>query len=383
MKSYSLIIASVFVLMISSCGGKKNDNPTTDNNTSNATLNQADIFNLDAVNKYVSSADKEKQQPAKKEFLVGVDQYRNRKQVDSAITTFKNSICIYPFAKTYYELGNAYMDNNDYKTAIESYKISEKMSYEPISLVLYNQACAYSMLEDGDNSIKYVQLAIENGYTNLDHIMKDKDLDFVRKDPRFNETVKTAMAGNTSNTQVLFTMYKSHFDQLSFPYAVTEEKSQQLDFEKTISYDYDKFVPGMVNAEFSRDVGDEYFYVGKLSENESYVALLYSQAGMWAENPPVHVYLATYDPAKGNLIDFEKIGGMEYYSDSLRTAVIKEDMSVEVKYFEQQWEKNPDEYGYEGENKRTGLKQLVAKNFIVDARGNIKETQKLIGYNKR
>jgi len=383
MKSYSLIIASAFVLMVSSCGGKKNNTPATDNNTTTTQLNQADIFNLDAVNKYITAADKEKQQPAKKEFLVGVDQYRNRKQVDSAITTFKNSITMYPFAKTYYELGNAYMDKKDFKTAIESYKISEKMSYEPLSLVLYNQACAYSMLEDGNNSIKYVQLAIENGYTNLDHIMKDVDLDFVRKDARFNETVKTAMAGNTSNSEVLFSMYKSHFDQISFPYTLSEEKSQALDFEKTISYDYDAFVPGMVNAEFSRDVGDEYFYVGKLVENEQYVALLYSQAGMWADKPPVHVYLATYNPTKGKLIDFEKVGGLEYYSDSLRTAVIKEDLTVEVKYFEQQWEKNPDEYGYEGENKRTGLNQLTVKNFMVDAKGNIKETQKLIGYNRR
>ncbi len=275
------------------------------------------------------------------------------------------------------------MDKKDFKTAIESYKISEKLSYEPLSLVLYNQGCAYSMMEDADNSLKYVQLAIENGYTNLDHIMKDTDLDFVRKDARFNETVKTAMAGNTSNSGVMFTMYKSHFDEVALPYAITEEKSQQLDFDKTISYDYDAFVPGMVNSEFSRDVGDEYFYVGKVAENEQYVALLYSQAGMWADKPPVHVYLATYEPTKGKLIDFEKVGGMEYYSDSLRTAVVNKDMSVEVKYFIQEWEKNPDEYGYEGDNKRTGLNQVAARNFKIDAKGNIKETQKLMGYNKK
>jgi tetratricopeptide (TPR) repeat protein len=378
----SSFLLTAFTCLLVACGGKKS---TVDNNN-NTKINQlvqTDIFNKDAVNKYLISADKNQQQPAKKEFLIGVDQYRNRKQIDSAITTFKNSICIYPFAKSYYELGNAYMDKKDFKTAIESYKMAETMSYEPISLVLYNQCCAYSMMGDGDNAIKYIQLAIENGYTNLEHIMSDTDLDFVRMDDRFSETVKTAMAGNTSSDAVLFTMYKTHFEQISFPYMITEEKSQLLDFDKTISYDYDDFVPGMVNAEFSRDVGDEYFYVGKVMENEGFVALLYSQAGMWAEKPPVHTYLATYDAVKGKLIDFEKVGGMEYYSDSLRTAVVKEDMSVEVKYFVQEWEKDPDEYGYDAGNKRTALNLAATRNFKIDEKGNIREIQKMIGQLRR
>jgi hypothetical protein len=370
-----------FGSILIACGGKKTTVNTDDNNKKDQ-LAQTDIFNKDVVNKYITTANKDQQQPAKKEFLVGVDQYRNRKQIDSAITSFKNSICIYPFAKTYYEMGNAYMDKKDFKTAIESYKMSETMSYEPISLVLYNMSCAYSMLEDGENSLKYLQLSIENGYTNLDHIMSDEDLTFVRNHDQFSETVKTAMAGNTSSDAVLFTMYKTHFTSVSLPFSLSEEKSQQLDFQKTISYDYDEFVPGMVNAEFSRDVGDEYFYVGKITENSSYVALLYSQAGMWADTPPVHVYLATYDPNKGKLIDFEKIAGMEYYSDSLRTAVVKNDLSVEVKYFIQEWEKDPEEYGYNG-NKRTALTEVASKNFKIDGKGNIREIQQMIGYLNR
>jgi tetratricopeptide (TPR) repeat protein len=380
-KSSTLLIIACASILIA-CGGKKTTVNTDDNNKKDQ-LAQTDIFNKDVVNKYITTANKDQQQPAKKEFLVGVDQYRNRKQIDSAITSFKNSICMYPFAKTYYEMGNAYMDRKDFKTAIESYKMSETMSYEPISLVLYNMACAYSMLQDGENSLKYLQLSIENGYTNLDHIMSDEDLTFVRNNDRFSETVKTAMAGNTSSDAVLFTMYKTHFMPVSLPFSLSEEKSQQLDFQKTISYDYDEFVPGMVNAEFSRDVGDEYFYVGKITENSNYVALLYSQAGMWADNPPVHVYLATYDPNKGKLIDFEKIAGMEYYSDSLRTAVVKNDMSVEVKYFIQEWEKDPEEYGYDSGNKRTGLNEVASKNFKIDGKGNIREIQQMLGYLNR
>lgn len=370
-------ILAISILLVS-CGGKKT-NPDTPDEKDGSTLSKTSIFNKDEVNQFLASADKEKQQDAKKEFLTGVDQYRNRKQIDSAIASFTTSITTYPFSKTYYELGNAYMDKKDFNTAVEAYKMAEVLSYEPISLVLYNLSCAYSMLENNEQSLKYIQLAIENGYTNLDHIMKDEDLVFVRKDPGFSETIKTSMAGNASSDVVLFTMYKSHFTSLTLPYQLDEATSQKINFDNSISYDYDDFVPGMVDSEFSRDVGDEYFYVGKVTESDKFIAVLFSQAGMWAEEPPVHVYLATYAPEKGELIDFEKIAGLEYYSDSMRTAVVKPDFSVEVKYFIQEWEKNPDEYGYEGDNKRTGMNQVAAKNFKIDVNGNIKETQKMLG----
>jgi tetratricopeptide (TPR) repeat protein len=381
MKNYPLVLI-VTCLMLVACGGKKNTEQQPNENKKTL-LNEADIFNRDAVNKFLSSSDKNSQQEAKQTFLNGVAQYRNRQQLDSAIATFKQSICIYPFAKTYYELGNVCMDKTDYKTSIEAYKMAESLSYEPVSLVLYNLSCAYSKSENSEESLKYLALAIENGYTNLQHIMNDSDLTFVRKDGAFTETVKTSMAGNTSSEAVLFSMYKSHFTSLTLPYQLDEEKSQKIDFDRSISYDYDDFVPGMVNSEFSRDVGDEYFYVGLVGETDKYVALLYSQAGMWAEKPPVHVYLATYHPEKGRIIDFEKIAGMEYYSDSLRTAVVKQDLSVEVKYFIQEWEKNPDDFGYEGENKRTGLNQVAAKNFKIDVNGQIRETQKMMGVLRR
>jgi len=380
MKKPSLILV-VLVLVLVACGGKK----SADNNVDNkkVTLAPADIFNKDAVSDFIKKVDKQSQQEAKRIFLTGVDQYRNRKQLDSAIVSFKSSICVFPFAKTYYELGNVCMDKNDLKTSIDAYKMAETLEYEPISLVLYNLSCAYSKSENSEQSLKYLQLSIENGYTNLEHIMSDSDLVFVRKDVAFNETVKTSMAGNSSSEEVLFSMYKSHFTQLPMPYKLDEVTSQTIDFNKTISYDYDAFVPGMVNAEFSRDVGDEYFYVGLVHQSEKYVALLFSQAGMWAEKPPVHTYLATYQTDKGKLIDFEKIAGMEYYSDSLRTVVITADLSIEVKYFIQEWEKNPDDYGYDKDNNKTGSNQVAVKNFIIDTNGDIRETKKMLGVLKK
>jgi hypothetical protein len=376
MKKSSIIIVVICLLLVA-CGGKKAINNDAKNKTS--ALAQTDIFNKKVVLDFIKNANKDLQQQAKRVFLTGVDQYRNRQQLDSAIVSFKNSICIFPFAKTYYELGNVCMDKNDIKTSIDAYKMAEILEYEPISLVLYNLSCAYSRSENIEQSLKYLQLSIENGYTNLDHIMSDSDLVFVKKDPAFNETVQTAMAGNSSSESVLFGMYKSHFAQLPIPYKLDEANSQTIDLEKTISYDYDDFVPGMVNAEFSRDVGDEYFYVGLVQENEKFVTLLFSQAGMWAPNPPVHTYLVTYQTGKGKMIDFEKIAGMEYYSDSLRTAVINEDLSFEVKYFIQEWEKNPDDYGYDKDNKRTGLNLVSVKNFRIDSNGNIRETKKMLG----
>lgn len=376
MKKYSLIIIAGFLL--AGCGSKKSvdKQKETDNK---AVLSQNDLFNKEIVNNFLSKVDKNLQQGAKKEFLTGVDQYRNRKQIDSAITTFKNSITIYPFAKTYYELGNAYMDKKDFKTAVDAYTMAEALEFDPLSLVFYNISCAYSGMEKADESLKYLQLSIENGYTNLSYIMSDSGLVFVRKDPGFDETVKTAMAGNTSSDQVMFTMYTSHFPALNLPYNLDEATSQKFDYKNAVSYDYVDFVPGMVNSQFSREVDFEYFYVGKITETDKYIALLYSKGSMMNENPPVSVLLATYNTGNGKIIDFENVAGLEYYSDSLRTSTINKDLSVEVKYFEIIWEKNPDDYGYDSENKRKGLNQLAIKNFKVDVNGNIVETQKLLG----
>ncbi len=49
----------------------------------------------------------------------------------------------------------------------------------------YNLACSYSLLHMNDAAIGALDSALRLGYRNVEHLLKDSDLDHVRKDARF------------------------------------------------------------------------------------------------------------------------------------------------------------------------------------------------------
>lgn len=56
----------------------------------------------------------------------------------------------------------------------------------------YNLACDYSLLKDADYCLAALRKAVALGYDDFDHMAKDPDLIFIRRDPRFAELVAHA-----------------------------------------------------------------------------------------------------------------------------------------------------------------------------------------------
>lgn len=54
----------------------------------------------------------------------------------------------------------------------------------------YNLACRYALLRQPDLAFGSLQRAIELGYRDFRFMEEDRDLDSIRKDPRFNALVK-------------------------------------------------------------------------------------------------------------------------------------------------------------------------------------------------
>lgn len=58
------------------------------------------------------------------------------------------------------------------------------------SLAHYNVACSYALLRQYDLALSALRKALEHGYDDFRYILQDRDLDSLRKDPRFKKLLR-------------------------------------------------------------------------------------------------------------------------------------------------------------------------------------------------
>ena len=58
------------------------------------------------------------------------------------------------------------------------------------ALAHYNLACSYSLLKKVDRALRALRKAIELGYHDFRYLREDRDLDAIRKDPRFRQLLR-------------------------------------------------------------------------------------------------------------------------------------------------------------------------------------------------
>jgi tetratricopeptide (TPR) repeat protein len=58
------------------------------------------------------------------------------------------------------------------------------------ALAHYNLACSYALLKKVDSAIKALRKAIELGYRDFRYMREDRDLDALRRDPRFRQLLR-------------------------------------------------------------------------------------------------------------------------------------------------------------------------------------------------
>jgi tetratricopeptide (TPR) repeat protein len=74
-------------------------------------------------------------------------------------------------------------------------RISEGMSVDKKLIQLrpedclahYNLACSYALMRQAEQALKSLRRAIELGYRDFRYMKQDRDLEFVRRDPRFRQ----------------------------------------------------------------------------------------------------------------------------------------------------------------------------------------------------
>lgn len=111
--------------------------------------------------------------------------------LDFEILFFENILKKSPnFTEALIALGDNYTKCGRYE---EGLKVDLKLvQLRPDdAIVRYNLACSYSLLKMADQSLEALKKAIQLGYREFSFMKKDSDLDFIRKDPRFEELLSS------------------------------------------------------------------------------------------------------------------------------------------------------------------------------------------------
>lgn len=367
----------LFVSVLASCG-----NPADPNLNSGGTsavdeskpikLSAADLFNGEKVRLFLFQ-NPETNPKSNQLFLKALDEFKNKKNLQAASEGFKASISEYPNPKSYYELGNVYMEMKNYQGALDAYSLAEKLGYEPFSKVMFNVACAYSQLKNFPMSADYLQFAIQSGYVNVDNIEKDADLANLReKEPAlFRKNVDLALGGVSDLENLQWLQFKRNFIPASFPVNLNGDQGKVVfDDNNHISYDFERFVSEMRDERFSRDVSRLFYNYVQVAETKNYTALIYViRDGFYGDTGPLTYQLVTYTKT-GKLIDKKVIAGRDDFSAPLKMCVLNKDLTLVITNYETKFQKDPEEEGYD-DNPIVSKKKLDTEKYRIDASGKI------------
>ena len=81
-------------------------------------------------------------------------------------------------------LGYALLKDGSYREGIAAYETQIAKEHR-VATALYNIACGYSLLEDRQTALDYLERAIDAGFHNLKLMENDRDLDNLRNEPGF------------------------------------------------------------------------------------------------------------------------------------------------------------------------------------------------------
>jgi hypothetical protein len=115
--------------------------------------------------------------------------------------------------------------------------------------LLYNISCAYSLLDQPDNAVKYLNLAIDNGYKNYYWVQKDTDFEKIRNTTGFKEALMKLR--EKGDYKYILKKFSKYSDSAIYIPTTTFQKADKL-LEFRLKYNLDS-IAGTGN-EFSKIV---------------------------------------------------------------------------------------------------------------------------------
>jgi tetratricopeptide (TPR) repeat protein len=112
------------------------------------------------------------------------------KKNEEAIVKFEEAFEFATDPDAYYRYGNALSNVMKLEESIKAYDIAIDLGYDKEYYAIYNKGCSYSLLKNGEESFKYILLAVDKGYTAIPYMEKDPDLEYVRSLPEWKAKYK-------------------------------------------------------------------------------------------------------------------------------------------------------------------------------------------------
>lgn len=375
MKHIQFIYLLLIGVAVTSCGDPATKGKQPVSTIAITSLSANDILDATKVNLFLKSNPSSSSREGNDFFMKGIDAYKNKKLLDSARYYFEHSLQQQPTSNAYYELGNVYKELKSYDKALASYKLAERMEYAPFSNILYQMAGTFALKGDLEMAARHIEYALQAGFTDLNKMNTDKDLDSLKKNREylFNDAIKNGTRGMSNPETLFWLQFKKQFPLPAYPVTLKGDIDQEK-LAGFISYDFERFIPEMRNARFSRDVGQSYYYAYIIGENENCTALLYAEVSHYVGDfMPKKFILASFD-SKGKLIDKKRIEQFGLVEDELVDLQLGKPFEFTAKLYEMEYEKPLEEDGY-WDNKIKNKKLLAVYRYKIDNKGKISFNQ--------
>ncbi|MBS1636020.1 MAG: hypothetical protein JST26_08900 [Bacteroidetes bacterium] len=370
MKYFYACIITLSIGVFCFCSGEKE---TVKDNTKNPSiaqcLDEKTMFLFDSVTKVSEKVSAQQKAEGRKYFLQAMDILVNKKNPQGSIEFFKESIFYYPSDKSYFYLTKAYIATGDAENARKASEITGALGYEPFYEVYYQDALISALGKDTNLCLENLSQAIMEGFLNKDRLNNEKAFDFMRDNERFQAMMVNTFNDDAKLKQLVFKGFLKLFPDMQLPYTEPIDSVSRYNYDHYINYDYAAFIPGMEDGRFSRDVTNEYLYVGKLRLDNNHQAVIYKTVLAIADTlNPVKTYVQTYD-SLGNLLDSEMIGCFCSPTSSM-VFTIDKDYTIHTTEYKVNWLNDPLEKGYAG-NTITSTEAGKSTSVRVDVSGTI------------
>jgi hypothetical protein len=296
---------------------------------------------------------------ASRKLQEAIDLYR-KKGADTAraVELFKSAILLQPTAKAYYELSGALLSTRQFDEAIKALSMAEGLGYAPLANVMFRYAYAYANKPEDTGSlpnsgyvVRYMQLAIQMGYAHPAQFLQKALFPAAARKSDYDVVFANVLSGGSMRdpSKSLWDAYEGQFPAIGLPLVVDMPWMQQHKLEDVIDLQFERFIPDMRDAKFSRESNTTFYYLAEIHKEKDFVAVLYGEAYESAEGDgsglPQYT-LVTYD-RQGKLIDKMAVAGRTILTDPFLVFSIQPDLKFKVQGFKDVYKDNTDSVGFE------------------------------------